>query len=62
MLFEIKSRYDGSILFSFETTSLKLAIEAAVKSRADLSSANLSLADLSSAHLRSADLSSAKLR
>ena len=41
MKFEIKSRWDGSILFSVEAGSLKLAVEAAVKSGANLSGADL---------------------
>ncbi len=64
--FEIKSRFSGSLLFSLETESIKLCVEAAVKSRADLSGAylggaNLSSADLSGADLRGANLSSADL-
>ena len=55
MKFEIKHRYCGSVLFSLETASMKLCIEAAIKS-----GTNLSYADLSSADLRSADLRSAK--
>ena len=51
MKVEIKSWYTGGVLFSIETDSWKLAVEAAVKgganlSRADLSRANLSRADL----------------
>jgi hypothetical protein len=61
MNFEIKSRWNGSVLFSLETESLKLAVEAAVKSRANLSGANLSGADLSGANLSGADLSRANL-
>ncbi|NKE69840.1 pentapeptide repeat-containing protein [Candidatus Manganitrophus noduliformans] len=71
MKFEIKSRWDGSVLFSIETESWRLAVEAALKARAnlryaDLRSANLRYADLryanlSYANLRSADLSSADL-
>jgi hypothetical protein len=66
MIFEIKHRTTGSVLFSLECTSLKLCVEAAVSSKANLSSANLRSADLrsanlSSANLRSADLSSADL-
>ena len=56
MIFEIKSRYDLSVLFSLETESLKLCIEAAVGRYADLRSADLSSADLSSANLRSATI------
>jgi len=62
MLFEIKSRATGAILFSLETESMKLCIEAAIKSSANLSSADLRSADLRSADLRSADLRSADLR
>jgi len=62
MKFEIKNRFSGSVIFSIETESWKLAVEAAVKSSADLSSADLRSANLSSADLRSANLCSADLR
>ena len=67
MKFEIKNRWNGMIIFSLETKSLKLCVEAAIKAKADLRSANLSLAnlrsaDLSLANLRSANLSLANLR
>jgi hypothetical protein len=62
MLFEIKHKYDGHVLFSVECGSLNLCVEAAVKSRADLRHADLSSADLSSANLRYANLSYANLR
>ena len=61
MKIEIKSRWDASILFSLETDNLKLCVEAAVKSLADLSGANLSRANLSGANLSCADLSGANL-
>ena len=61
MKFEIKHRITGAVLFELECGSLKLCVEAAVKSGADLSSADLSYADLSSADLSYADLSSANL-
>ena len=66
MLFEIKNRFHGRVLFSLETESLKLCVEAAVKHRAnlsgaDLSGANLSGADLSHAYLSDADLIGADL-
>src|SRR5574343_664566 len=61
MLFEIKSRFTGAVLFSLETSSFKLCVEAAVKSRASLSGADLSGADLSGANLYRADLSGASL-
>ena len=60
MKFEIKNRFSGSVIFSLETKSLKLAVEAAVKQGANLSRANLSRANLSSADLYRADLSSAE--
>jgi len=56
MLIEIKNRWNGNVLFSLEIGSIKLAVEAAIKSGADLRSA-----DLRSAYLRSADLSGANL-
>ena len=61
MLYEIKSYFSGRVLFSLETTSLKLCVEAAVKSGADLSGADLSGADLRRADLSGADLSGAVL-
>ena len=61
MKFEIKTRIDGKILFELETSSLKLCIEAAVKSHANLSDADLSHAYLSGAYLFHADLSHAYL-
>lgn len=62
MKFEIKNRFDGSIIFSIETETIKLAVEAAIKSSADLSYADLSYAHLSSADLSYANLRSASLR
>jgi len=67
MKFEIKHRISSEVLFSLETESFKLCIEAAVRSSAnlryaDLRSADLSFADLRFANLCSADLSYADLR
>ena len=67
MLFEIKHRYTGSVLFSLECGSLKLCVEAAVKSKADLQGAYLQGAylkgaDLQGAYLRWADLRGADLQ
>ena len=59
--FEIKHRYSGAVLYSLETESIKLCVEAAVKSWADLRGANLSGADLSWADLSRADLIGANL-
>jgi len=61
MKFEIKSRYTGNVIFSLECGSLKLCVEAAVKSRADLYGANLSGANLSRANLYGTNLSGANL-
>ena len=72
-MIEIKSRWDGRILYTAENAQdVRAAVREAVASRADLSraylrgaylrSANLSDANLSGANLRSADLSGAYLR
>ena len=61
MKVEIKSRWTGSVLFSLETESLKLAVEAAVKQGAYLTGAYLTGADLRGADLRGADLTDADL-
>jgi Pentapeptide repeats (8 copies) len=61
MKFEIKSQFDSSVLFSIETDTWKLAVEAAVKSRANLYGANLYGANLSGANLYGANLSGANL-
>ena len=49
MKFEIKSRWDGRVLFALECGSMKLCVEAAVKARA-----NLARADLAGAYLAGA--------
>ena len=61
---EIKSWYDGKILFSHEAkdNTIKLTVEAAVKAKVSLAYANLRSAVLSSADLSYAVLSSADLR
>jgi len=66
MLFEIKRRFSGEVVFKLETESFRLCVEAAIKSEADLSraylyDADLSGADLSGANLSGADLSRANL-
>ena len=60
MKFEIKSWLTGGVLFACETESLKLAVGLALKSRANLSGADLYSANLSGADLSGADLSGAK--
>jgi hypothetical protein len=61
MKFKIKSRITGNIIFELDTSSIRLCLEAAVKSGANLSGANLSDANLSRANLSDANLSDANL-
>jgi uncharacterized protein YjbI with pentapeptide repeats len=66
MLFKIKHRFNSSVLFSLETESLKLCVEAAVKDGANLDGAylrgaNLDGANLDGAYLRGANLGGAYL-
>ena len=61
MKIEIKSRFDGRVLFAGEYASLKDAVIAAANIRANLSGANLSRAYLSGADLSGANLSGAIL-
>jgi len=61
MKINIVSRWDSSVLFTAEAASILPALEAAIKSGANLRSANLSGADLRSANLSGADLRSADL-
>lgn len=61
MKIEIKSRWEGRVLFSFETDNIRLAIEAAVKSGANLTGANLTRANLYGANLTGASLTGANL-
>ena len=60
-LLEIKHRFSGSVLFSLETESLKLCVEAAVKGGANLGGANLGGANLDGANLGGANLGGAYL-
>jgi hypothetical protein len=61
MKYEIRNRFSGSVIFTAETKSFKLAVEMAVKTGANLSGANLYGANLSRAYLSGADLSRANL-
>ena len=61
MQFEIKSWLDNSVLFSLETESLKLCVEAAIKSGASLVGASLDRARLVGASLVGASLDRASL-
>ena len=61
MKIEITHRYSNEILFSIESGSLKLAVEAAVKSKASLNGASLDGASLNGASLNGASLDRASL-
>ena len=61
MIFKIKHRCNSSVLFSFKCESLKLCVEAAISSDADLRDANLFGADLRDANLFGANLLGADL-
>ena len=60
-LLEIKSRWDGKILYADEAESFYTLVSAAVKAKANLSGADLSGADLCGANLSGANLSGADL-
>ena len=62
MKFEIKHRFSGAVLFSLETDSLRLCVEAAVKSGSDLSGSDLRVSDLSDTNLSYSDLRGANFR
>ena len=64
MNIQIKSRLSAEVLFEHdcENNSIRLTLELAIKSGADLRGANLSRADLSGANLSRADLSCAYLK
>jgi hypothetical protein len=59
---EIKGRWSGDVLFSFETDKIKIALEAGVKEGAYLGGADLKGADLKGADLKGADLKGAYLK
>ena len=61
MLFEIKNRWNGEIIYKLECGSLKLCVKAAVEAGAYLTGANLEGADLTGAYLTGADLEGADL-
>ena len=62
MKFEIKNKWSAEIIFTAETKTLKLAVEMAVKSGANLGDADLRDAFLGGADLRDANLGGADLR
>jgi len=61
MKIEIKSRWDGKVLFKVEAESLKAALEIGVNKNANLEGANLGGANLRGAYLRGAYLEGAYL-
>ena len=61
MKFEIRHRFSGAVLFSLETESMKLCVEAAVQSRVSLDYARLDGARLDGASLVGARLVEARL-
>jgi len=63
MKIEIKSRFSGNVLFSFErkNNSIRITLEAALKAKVNLYGANLYGADLRDANLYGADLRGAYL-
>ena len=61
MIYEIKHRFSGAVLFSLECKSLKICVEAAVKASANLAGANLEDANLAGANLARAYLTGANL-
>jgi len=63
MKIEIKHRYTGEVIYSYECESntIKRTVEKAVKDNANLEYANLEYADLRNANLRNANLRNANL-
>ena len=61
MIYEIKNRWSGKVIFSIETYTWRLAVEAAIKAGANLFRANLSRTDLFGANLSGANLTEADL-
>ena len=60
MLYEIKNRYNGQVIYSLDCNSMVECIHSAIKNKANLQSADLQSANLRSANLQSADLQYAK--
>ena len=61
MLYEIKHRFNGCVLFSLDCENMKICVKAAIEVKADLRGADLRGADLSWANLSWANLSWADL-
>jgi hypothetical protein len=61
-MIEIRSIFTGEVIYKSDAATIKLAVEASVRTRANLSGADLRYADLRYADLRYADLRDADLR
>ena len=61
-LFEIKHRYNGTVLFGLDCESLKICLEAAIRSYSNLRGSDLSDSNLSDSDLSGSDLSDSNLR
>ena len=61
MKYQIKNRFDGSLIFEADSDSMLGCVVAAIKAKADLSGADLYGADLSGANLSGANLYGADL-
>ena len=61
-LFQIKHRITGNVLFERDCDSMRICVEAAVESRADLRDADLRFSDLRGANMRDATLRFSDLR
>ena len=62
MIFEITNRWNGAIIFSLETESLRLCVEAAVKQNINLRDSNLRGSNLRGSDLRGSNLRGSNLR
>jgi hypothetical protein len=61
VLFEIKNQWTGDVLYTAEAAAMKDAVEQAIKTRANLTGADLTRANLSEADLTRANLTRANL-
>ena len=59
--FEIKNRFTGSVLFSLETETMKLCVEAAIRGGSDLRGSDLRGSDLRGSNLSNSDLRGSNL-
>src|SRR3990167_3994121 len=62
MIFEIKHKITGEILFSTKESCIRIAVEMAIKAGVSLQNANLQNADLQNADLQNANLQNADLQ